>query len=165
VDGVKLTGGHTVATAQTAKAACRLASTARVHGCTGTQTTVLCNLRTQGTRTVTTYYGNHRFSVGNGHTQQVGNLAHHFLSTNGAHQSLNASGIGTLDECVGKTTASSKSATTAVGTRQLFRHLTDTRVFIDSEFLGAYIEHQCGNQSDSAQHCYCNQNEIHKVNY
>ena len=163
MDGVELTGSHTVATAQAAKAAGRLAGTARIHGSTGAQTTVLGNLRTQRTRSVTTNHGNLRFTVGNGHTQQVGHLAHHLLSTNRTGQPLDAAGVGTLDEGIGQATASCEAATATVGSRQLFRHLGNARVFIDSELLGADIEHQGGYQSDSSQHCYCNQNEIHKV--
>ena len=161
MDGIKLTGSYTVATAQAAKAASRLAGTAGIHSSTSAQATILCNFRTQATRSVTTYHGHHRFTVGNGHTQQVGYLAHHFLSAHGTHQPVDAAGIGTLDQGVGQTSTSGKSATAAVSTWQLFCHLSYAGVFIDREFLGADIQHQGCYQTDSAQDQYCNQNEIH----
>ena len=163
VDSVKLASSDTVATAQAAKTAGRLTSTTGVHGSTGAQATVLCNLGTQGTSSVTTYYSHHRLAIGNGHTQQVGHLTHHFLSADRTHQSVEASSIGTLNEGVSQTATSSEATSTAVGTRQLLSNLCNAGVFVDVELLGADKQHEGGNQSDGAQYCYCNQNEIHKV--
>ena len=162
VDSVKLAGGHTVATTQATKATGRLAGTTRIHGRTGAQSAVLGNLGAHGTASVTTYYGYHRLTVGNGHAQKVGHLAHHFCSSDRTLQPVDATGIGTLDQGVCQAATTSKATAATIGTGQLLGNLGNARVLIDGELLGADKQHQGGNQSDGSQYCYCNQHKIHK---
>ena len=137
VDGIKLTSGNTVATAQTAETTGCLTSTTRVHRCTRAQTAVLRNLRTQGTCSVTTHDGNLRFTIGNSHSQQVGYLAHYFLSAHRTHQPVEATSVSTFYQCISQTATSCEAASATVGSGQLLRHLGNARVFIDVELLGA----------------------------
>ena len=141
VDSIKLTGIHTVATAQTAIAAARLASAAGMDGSTGTQTVVVYRLWSYLTRAVASHHRNLRFAVGNSHSQQVGHLAHHLAAAHRTVQTIDAAFVGTLSQCVGHTSAAGKATTSAVGARQQRVNLSNARVFLDSKFSGADIKH------------------------
>ena len=162
-DGIELAGTDTVATTQTAEAAARLTGTTGIDGSTGLQAVIPCNALTQLARSVTPYYGHHRFRVGNGHAQQVGHFAHYLTTADGTLQPVETAGVGTLDERIGQTATTGKAATTTVGTGQRLGDLCDARVLKDGKFLGADIQHEGGYQTDASQYCYCNQNEIHNL--
>ena len=95
-DSIKLTGGHTVAAAQTTVATSRLTCTCGVHSSTSEQTIVFSNLRTEGAGAVTTHHGHHRISGCNGHSQQIGRLTHHVCTAHRTVQSFQRSSIGSL---------------------------------------------------------------------
>ena len=149
VDGIKLTGGNTVATSQTTKTTCCLTGTTRIHCRTGAQATVLGNLWTEAASAVTTDDSYHRLTIGDCHSQQISHFTHHFLSTDGAFQTVKTSCVSTFHQCVSKTATACKAASTAVGTWQQLCHLCDTGIFVDSEFLGADIQYNSGYQTDA----------------
>jgi hypothetical protein len=134
-----------------------------MHSCTAAQTRILGNFGTVLASTVTTHYGYHRLSVGDGHPQQVGYLSHRLGTTYWAHQPIKASGIGTLYKGIGHTTTTGASASTAISARQQLAHLRNTGILIDSELLGGCKKHNCSYQRDSSKHNYCNQDEIHNL--
>jgi hypothetical protein len=134
-----------------------------MHSGTGTQTRILGNLGTMLASTVTTHYGNHRLGIGDGHPQQVGYLSHGLSATNRTHQSVEASGIGTLHKGIGHTATTRESASTAIGSGQQLTHLRNTGILIDSELLGGCKKHNSSYQGDSSKYNYCNQDEIHNL--
>ena len=115
------------------------------------------------TCSVTSYYSHHRLSVGNSHSQQVGYLSHGLSATNRTHQSVEASGIGTLRKGIGHTATTRESASTAIGSGQQLAHLRNTGILIDSELLGGCKKHNSSYQGDSSKYNYCNQDEIHNL--
>jgi hypothetical protein len=163
VNSAELAGCNAITTTQAAKATSCFASTTNVHSGTGAQARILGNLGTVLASTVTTHYGNHRLGIGDGHPQQVGYLSHGLSATNRTHQSVEASGIGTLHKGIGHTATTRESASTAIGSGQQLAHLRNTGILIDSELLGGCKKHNSSYQGDSSKYNYCNQDEIHNL--
>jgi hypothetical protein len=106
--------------------------------------------------TITSHYGHHRLGVGNSHSKQIGNLPHGVCTAYGTHQSVKASGIGSLYQGVGHTATTRESTTTAVSTRKRLAYLSNTGILIDSELLGGGKQHDSGYQTDGSQDNHCN---------
>ena len=114
------------------------------------------------TSAVTSHNSHLRLAIGNCHSEQIGDLAHHVGTTYRAVKALDGTGISTLDECVGHSPAAGKATAATVGTWQQFTHLRNTGVFIDSEFLGGCKQHQGCYQAYGSKYNHRNQDEIHK---
>ena len=155
MDGIKLAGSYTVATAQTAVTAACLTSATGIHRRTGAQSIILGHARTKLAGSITTHNGHHRVGVCNGHTQQVGHLAHHIGSAHGAHQSLKRTGISPFHQGIGHTRTSGESTAATIGTGQKGRNLSNTGVFLDSKLLGAYIENHRRNKGNGSKYDDC----------
>jgi hypothetical protein len=150
LDGIKLTGSLTVATSKTSEATGCLTGSTGVHRSTGAKSGILGNARTMLASTITSHYGYHRLGIGNSHSQQISNLTHRLGTTNGTHQSVEASGISTLDEGISHTATTWESTSSAVGTRKELSHLSYTGILIDSELLGGGKQHYRGYQADGS---------------
>ena len=161
MDGIKLAGFYTVATAQTAIAASRLASTTGMHGGTGAQSHVLGGLDTLVATAAASHYCYFGVAIGNGHPQKIGHPIHGVGTTNGAVQSVDATFVGTFYKGLGQSTATGKAAATTIGSGQQLVDLLDARVFVDSKLFGAGIEYNGCHQSYATQNNHRNQKKIH----
>jgi hypothetical protein len=93
-------------------------------------------------RAITTNHCHLSLCVSHCQPQEISHLAHHVGTTHRTHQSVNATGISTLNQRCRHTGTSGKTATTAVGTRKEFTHLSQSRVFFNGKLLGNSEEHQ-----------------------
>ena len=164
-DGTKLASSHAITTTQTAESAAGFTSATGVHSSTSMQTIILGDARTMLARAITTNHSHLCLCVSHSQTQEISYLAHHVGTTYRTHQPIDATCISTLDQRCSHTGTSGKTATTTVGTRKEFTHLSQSRVFFDGKLLRYSEEHQCCNQRNGTEYQDRNQNKIHNNLY
>jgi hypothetical protein len=138
VDGIKLTGGHAVATSQTSERAAVLTGVDRRRKGTTAETVVVRTSIFTAVGGMTAYHCHLRFALLDSAAEEFGNPGRHSVATGGATQTLQAM-LGHAG--LSKSATASLATAAAVGAGENLGHFINQWVFDHLEFLGYKIEH------------------------